>query len=447
MGNILNPLIKNSIANIVFLIIFLTGIFTRSFLGLNLFSFRTGELAIGFSFVLSVYFLFYGKPKQFFNFGKTRFKIVHQIIIIYFLVRIGINFSDINLYNFKVSSYIWTIAFIYFGSIIASFSSNGLIIKSLMFSMPLFVYIFHTGNYPNFIITFFLNNSDKFQFIKASDMVMSVIASSFFIKQYSSKKTFGLFWSYFLVSLYLPLVAANSRGAVGGLLLFFIFNTIFSFTEIKQLRYKFILLFILSAVVFSISSLRVSGASFDSPDNQSELTIVEEIPLAVKKIAEEKNTEDVFLSLYIQDGRIYSIDPTTNWRLDIWQDVFEDLNDKNRLIRGYGYGEIIPVMTDPSAPGRLGRDGLNENVHNYFVNTLARGGLINLALFIYLNVELIKLLRDSTLKNHAFTYMLPCLFMASVDIPMEGVQFPLIYYFFIGYYLSERSLIFNRSGE
>ena len=104
-------------------------------------------------------------------------------------------------------------------------------------------------------------------------------------------------------------------------------------------------------------------------------------------------------------------------------------------------------MTDPSAPGRLGRDGLNENVHNYFVNTLARGGLINLALFIYLNVELIKLLRASSLKNHAFTYMLPCLFMASVDIPMEGVQFPLIYYFFIGYYLSEKTLIFNRSGE
>ena len=42
-------------------------------------------------------------------------------------------------------------------------------------------------------------------------------------------------------------------------------------------------------------------------------------------------------------------------------------------MKGYGYNEILPVMTDPSAPGRLGRDGLNEHVHNYFVNIFARG--------------------------------------------------------------------------
>ena len=441
----LNPIVKSSVTYIVFIIIFMTGVFTRSFLGITLFSFRIGELAIGFSFALSLYFLFFGKPKQFFNFEITRFKIIHKSIIIYFLARILFNFSDISLYNFKTSSYIWTIAFIYLGLIIASFSSNGLFLKLLISLMPLLVYIFQTGNYPNFIITFFQNNSDKFQFMKASDMVLIVIVSSFFMKQYSSNNALSIFWSYFLVSLFLPLVAANSRGAVGGLLLFFILNTIFSLKEIKQLRYKVIFLFLISAGVFSLSSLRVSGVTFDSPDNQTNLSIVDEIPAAVKKIAKEKNTEDVFLSLYIQDGRIYSTDPTTNWRLDIWQDVFEDLNDENRLIRGYGYGEIIPVMTDPSAPGRLGRDGLNENVHNYFINTLARGGLINLALFIYLNVTLLKLLRSSDLNNHAFTYMLPCLFMASVDISMEGVQFPLLYYFFIGYYLSEKTLKFNRS--
>ena len=28
-------------------------------------------------------------------------------------------------------------------------------------------------------------------------------------------------------------------------------------------------------------------------------------------------------------------------------------------------------MTDPSAPWRLGRDGMNEHVHNYFVNIFA----------------------------------------------------------------------------
>ena len=30
---------------------------------------------------------------------------------------------------------------------------------------------------------------------------------------------------------------------------------------------------------------------------------------------------------------------------------------------------------------RSGLDGLNENVHNYFVNILARGGLVHLLIF------------------------------------------------------------------
>ena len=138
----------------LFSFLFFTGIFTRSFLGLDLFSFLLGELAIGFLFCSIFIFFILWKTKQYFNFKKTRFNIIHKLIIIYFLARILINFSDISLYNFKVSSYIWTIAFIYFGVIIASFSSNGLIHKSLMLSMPLFVYIFQTGNYPNFIISF-----------------------------------------------------------------------------------------------------------------------------------------------------------------------------------------------------------------------------------------------------------------------------------------------------
>ena len=81
MNNIFTPLLKTSVTYTVFIFIFLTGIFTRSFLGLNLFSFLLGELAIGFCFALSLYFLFYGRPKQFFNFKKTRFNIIHKLIL------------------------------------------------------------------------------------------------------------------------------------------------------------------------------------------------------------------------------------------------------------------------------------------------------------------------------------------------------------------------------
>ena len=137
---------------------------------------------------------------------------------------------------------------------------------------------------------------------------------------------------------------------------------------------------------------------------------------------------------------MYSTDPTTNWRLDIWQDVYDDLDDKKRLLRGYGYGEIIPVMTDPTAPGRLGRDGLNEHVHNYFVTTFARGGMLNLIMFLYLHLQLIKILLLSDLGKKTLTMVVPCLFMSSFDVTMDGVQFPLLYYFFIGYFINKKTL-------
>ena len=109
----------------------------------------------------------------------------------------------------------------------------------------------------------------------------------------------------------------------------------------------------------------------------------------LNKLVENKNTIDVFMSFFIYEGRIYSRDGTTDWRLDIWQDVVEDLRDKNKLLFGYGYSSIIPVMVDPEAPGRLGEDGLNENVHNYAITILARGGLIHFSIFILFYIFLI----------------------------------------------------------
>ena len=436
----MNVYIKNTFVYMIFLFILSTGIFTRSFLGLSFLGFRLGELIVGGSFVISIYFLLFGKPKKYFTFEKTYIQYTHRFIILYSVTRIIINFQEISLYNFKASSYVWTIAIIYLGMFVFNFSRNDLILNILMILFPITVYVFQTGNYPNFIISFFQNNSDKFQFMKASDMVIVVIVSSIYLNQYKINQKFHIYWSNFLISLFLPLVAANSRAAVGGLVLFFILNLLFSIKELKFFKFHFILLTTLIIVSFSLSSLRVSGVTFERPDQNVNSNIVSEVPEAVKKIAKEKSTEDVFLSLYIQDGRLFSTDPTTNWRLDIWQDVYDDLDEKNRIIRGYGYGDIIPVMTDPTAPGRLGRDGLNEHVHNYFVTAFARGGLLNLSLFIIFHIQLVKILLRSDLGIKSLSLVIPCLFMSSFDVTMDGVQFPLIYYFFIGYFINKKTL-------
>ena len=120
-----------------------------------------------------------------------------------------------------------------------------------------------------------------------------------------------------------------------------------------------------------------------------EFSNTEIIADTVNDLVERRETTEVFLSFYLQDGRLRSKDSTTEWRLDIWQDVLEDMTNKSILLKGYGYKEIIPVMLDPTAPGRLGRDGMNENVHNYFVNIFARGSFIQLILFVLFNIQII----------------------------------------------------------
>ena len=127
-----------------------------------------------------------------------------------------------------------------------------------------------------------------------------------------------------------------------------------------------------------------------------------------------------------------SKDNTTNWRLDIWQDLFWDLNSNGNIFIGYGFDSIFPVMLDPTAPGRLGRDGLNENVHNYFVNILGRGGLLQLILFIILYFTIIKNWMKIESKSLIFSYLIPVLIVSSLDVTMEGVQFPIIFYSYLG---------------
>ena len=144
-------------------------------------------------------------------------------------------------------------------------------------------------------------------------------------------------------------------------------------------------------------------------------------------------------------GRLESTDPTANWRLDIWQDVVFDMFEDGLVFSGYGYNEILPVMTDPSAPGRLGRDGLNEHVHNYFVNIFARGGVFQFLLFLIFHLGIILYWKRKYLNYTILLFMVPSLLAASLDMSMEGVQYPIVYYLFLGYLLStqQKSKIIN----
>ena len=133
------------------------------------------------------------------------------------------------------------------------------------------------------------------------------------------------------------------------------------------------------SILFILSSIRLSGL----PEiNRGEP--VEVVQESVQEVVNRKNTNQ-FFGLYISDGRLKSKDNTLEWRFDIWQDLIEDLNNKDKIVFGFGFNEIFEIMKDPTAPGRLGREGLNEHVHNHLFTLLGRMGLIGL-LFIILKL-------------------------------------------------------------
>ncbi len=96
---------------------------------------------------------------------------------------------------------------------------------------------------------------------------------------------------------------------------------------------------------------------------------------------------------------------------------------------GYGYKDKIPAM---DIEERQGIDLMNENVHNNFVNIFARGGLIQLFLFLSFYYFVVSTYKEKHGNYNILIYILPILFCAFFDAAMENAHFPLLYYFFLG---------------
>lgn len=422
---------------------FLLLMFNRPFVGLNVFTLRLGELLILSSLLMLILPLITHMLKI----KLFTLKIPNLVNILYFVLSlfalsIFVNNSNIfSSYTYKSSVYIWCIGYLFSGIIFSNIDSDKKYLSK--FLLPIFMglpylhYFFSTGYFPNFIIEFFNNYSDKFEFTKASDIMLSLLVANILSFKYIKNDLLKMIYFAISVSSLLPLLLLMSRGSfVSAVLFLFIgifYHRIYFLKNIKAS----LLLSILFLLSFIISTYNVNEVDFSfnigfGENNSEELSVIEN----VKTISKKNDTRKAFLSLYISDGRLMSIDNTTNWRLDIWQDVFYDMKDKKILVKGYGHNEIIPVMTDPSAPGRLGRDGLNENVHNYFVNIFARGGLLQLIVFIVFYLNLLNFWRKSFSNFSILIFIIPVLFNSTLDMSMEGVQYPLVFFSFLGYLFS-----------
>tara|TARA_X000001036_G_scaffold419045_1_gene438511 strand:- start:1131 stop:1964 length:834 start_codon:yes stop_codon:yes gene_type:complete len=264
-----------------------------------------------------------------------------------------------------------------------------------------------------------------------------------------------------------PMFLFKSKGSFVACVIFFVLEMYQHLSLIRVNVLKTIFLIMISPIFFVVSSFEISGDSLlnglfventpvssevvDTTLTNSETAVTTDQVLKKESKTENNSPETQIISktlidnfdnkiagngitgekriIEFRDGRIFSSDNTLNWRFQIWQDIIYDLIDKNIIFTGYGYTEIIPAMDTIT---RSGVDNSNENVHNFFINILARGGILQLAIIVYIFILLLSFNREKNLSN----FILPLLVVSMFDSAMESVRFPISLYFIAGSLLS-----------
>ena len=427
--------LKTNIYLLIFLFLILNILFTRSFVGLGFFNHLLGEYIVLFGFVYLFFLVLYSSKTH----SLFSLKIISAILIYYLLQLIFTQANITNTYTYKASSFIAMTSFFYLG---LNLPHQNVYIQKIKKWLPLMlpiIYFLGSGLYPDFLTNFFIENSDKFQFIKASDVLMGVLIIVFYQTGFDEKR--NDLYLFLIIPAFIPLLLYLSRGSFVAIVLFFVMEL---FTHRKQFLSNLPRTFVLALVsmfIFVFSTFNIYGnLNFEKSNplinEELDKRQTEVIQENLLDLIERRNTVGVVFSLYFEDNVLKSTDGTLNWRLDIWQDLLSDMNISNKNLFGYGYNEILSVMTDPSEPGRMGRDGMNENIHNYFLNIFARGGLILLILFVTLHTTFVREWKSINGNYRLANLIIPLLVASFFDISMEGVQFPLNYYFFVGAFLS-----------
>ena len=416
----------------------MTALFTRSFVGIYIFGFRIGEIIVLVSlltFIVWTYFLFRDKNRY-----NDNFLYLNLTLVVLFLVSLFLtNGSPFSSYTYKTSSYIWSLGYLFIGMLVANNLKVSKKIVLLGCFIPIIQYLMSTGRYPNFIIQFFIDYSDKFQFLKGADVMLNLLTIFSLIQIYNFNKNLEMSYIFLTTSLVAPMLLYQSRSAFIPLVVYILFYTILNIKLLSKNYFKTLILLTVSSTIFIFSSYNVFG-NFEFQKVQKIFTLEEDVSVVITDLVEQKNTTEVFFSFYIDEGKLKSKDPTTNWRLDIWQDIIIDMRENNNFLTGYGYNSIIPAMTDPTAPGRFGRDGLNEHVHSYYFTILARGGIFQLIFMMFYYFNIFNNLKISSNRKILLMYLLPIAMHVSFDISMEGVQFPMVFLTFIGYLYTKLKL-------
>ncbi len=417
--------------NIFLIYFFLSFLFSRSFIGVYVFGFRIGEIFIGITLLIFVYLLFFNseifKPTIF----NKSYKFILSLLFLYFLIlAILSNSNFLSTYTYKASTYIWTLSLIFMGVI----SKNLEITKLQLYIIEiglLFIFIVSIYDVPSEVSEFILTISDKYEPHKGSDLGLFFIMSNLLINRYGNYKTYTL--NFFILNLgfFLPLILYRSRGAFIGVSIFCIFELYKYYKNKNLLLLKNIPIFILFIFISTYST--IVSQTKDFPEEIS----AEVISSSYSSLSEYRlqHYQEDYPILYIENNRIYSGDGNLNWRLWMWQDQIAHMIETNIFFQGTGYKDKLYVFSiDNTGYGndRKGLDETNENLHNFFLQVLSRGGVIHFVLITYFLFSLINLYIKKTKKLDLLFLMLPLLWISFFDSSMENAHFPLIFYYFLG---------------
>ncbi len=440
------------IQNIYLLTFTLMVLFGRSFTGVYILNFRIGELMIGFAVLISIIFLFTKKEESYF--GVSNFYVQKLIIANFFIVVLLTNGSFTNTYTFRSSSYVWTFAFLIIGTfILRDFNLD----KKNVYVFALFLpalYVLSTIKFPEILMNFFINFSDKFDFVKASDLLVAYVGTNFLMSIVFKNKKQDFIYFILSSAVYLPYLLFKSKGAFFPAVIFVFFNLYYYFKFINKNRIFSLGILVLSVFIFLASTFHIYGNfnfTKEGQDNFEDISLSDRDSVVdnLSMLLNEKNTTKIFASFYILDGRLYSQEMMADWRLQIWQDISRDIfwhasystNSKGTVIReqgdvrydmfykGFGYNEILPAMNFAE---RQGSDGTNENPHNFLIYAFGRGGIFNLLLVSLFHLTLFIYFYKREKNYKILLFILPVLMTSFFDASMESVRFPFVYYTYIG---------------
>lgn len=409
--------------------IILTVFLSRTGSGLYILGFRIGEIVVGVSIVLSVLFLIVPDEDKF-------VKNIKFILIILLLSFIFFNFyyqsNFLNLFVYRSSTYIWFIVFIVVGM-----KAKKLIIPDVSYKYfyIFLLYLFFLGILPSeqLLSTYLSSFSDKIELHKGSEITL-IFVLFFFVHNNFRERNLKLFYIFLsFSSLYLPFLMYKSRASFIATLLF-VFYELFLFSKKIKIDLKLLATsFLISIVIGTFST--ILSQNYLIPDYES---FPELVKASYSTIASERystyNSKLPFF--YFEDGRLFTADGNLNWRIQMWQDMLSYLLEKpSRLYLGIGYSDIFPVFDTNlfnDAKYRLGLDGLNLHLHNFFLTIFSRGGILHLFLIILLFFFIFRKYFEINKNYKILILFFSIFFISFFDSSMENAHFPLIFYFFIG---------------